>query len=157
MLVSPYHISRTYKLTSIIYTLTIYVPTASQKTQLAKEIIIEYPGAKDNTPGLKDMYVLRDKNRPVCGVKGISVIDILPAFDTVHVFTPEYMHSLCQGVIRKVCNLWRDSKNHVEEYYLGRSVEKLDKRLLAISLPSPTLNQRKKVLEGIRVESIHAL
>ena len=50
----------------------------------------------------------------VKGVKGISVIDILPTFDTVHGFTPEYMHLVCQGVIRQVCNIWLDSANHEE-------------------------------------------
>lgn len=73
---------------------------------------------------------------PVKGVKGVSVIDILPTFDTVNGFTPEYMHSVCQGVLRQLCNLWLDSGNHEEDFYLGRKLDKLDERLLLISPPS---------------------
>ena len=72
----------------------------------------------------------------VQGVKGISIIDVLPTFDTVKGFTPEYMHSVCQGVIRQISNLWLDSGNHEEDFYLGRKVQRIDQRLLGISPPS---------------------
>jgi hypothetical protein len=83
----------------------------------------------------------------VKGVKGISVIDILPTFDTVHGFTPEYMHSVCQGVIRQVCNIWLDSANHEEDFYLGRKVEALDERLMAISPPSEITRAPRSIKE----------
>lgn len=70
------------------------------------------------------------------GVKGFSELDALPTFNTVDGFTPEYMHSVCQGVVRQLCNMWLDSSNHEEAYYLGRRVEELDERLMAISPPS---------------------
>ena len=83
----------------------------------------------------------------VQGVKGLSVIDILPTFDTVKGFTPEYMHSVCQGVIRQGCNIWLDSSNHQKEFYLGRKVEKLDERLTTISPPSEITRAPRSVKE----------
>lgn len=83
----------------------------------------------------------------VQGVKGISLIDVLPTFDTVKGFTPEYMHSVCQGVIRQVCNIWLDSSNHEEEFYLGRKVEKLDKRLATIRPPSEITRAPRSIKE----------
>ena len=41
-----------------------------------------------------------DTGEPVKGVKGISVIEGFRTFDTVQSFTPEYMHSVCLGVMR---------------------------------------------------------
>ena len=76
------------------------------------------------------------EQEPVKGVKGLNQLDVLPTFDTVDGFTPEYMHSVCQGVVRQVCNMWMDSGNHQQDYYLGRRVEELDRRLMSISPPS---------------------
>jgi hypothetical protein len=54
--------------------------------------------------------VLAEKNqKPVKGVKGFNQLDVLPTFDPVEGFTPEYMHSVCQGVVRQMCNMWMDS------------------------------------------------
>ena len=70
------------------------------------------------------------------GVKGLSVVDMLPTFDTVNGFTPEYMHFVCQGVLRQLSNLWFNSSNHQEDFYLGRQVDIVDARLKAICPPS---------------------
>lgn len=84
---------------------------------------------------------------PVKGVKGVSLIDVLPTFDTVNGFTPEYMHSVCQGVVRQLSNLWFDSTNHETEFYLGKKVEELDERLAAISPPSEITRAPRSVKE----------
>ena len=70
------------------------------------------------------------------GVKGVTVIDLLPTFETVRGVTADYMHSVCLGVTRKMVDLWVDSKHHNEEYYIGRKVDIINKRLQAISPPS---------------------
>ena len=44
--------------------------------------------------------------QPVKGVKGIYVVQGLPTFDPVNRVTPEYMHSVCQGVMRQLSSLW---------------------------------------------------
>ena len=76
-----------------------------------------------------------DKN-PVKGVKGITVVDTLPSFDTVRGVTADYMHSACLGVMRQFTNLWFNSKNHEKEYYIGRKISMVDERLKGISPPS---------------------
>lgn len=97
------------------------------------------------------------------GVKGISIIDVLPTFDTVKGFTPEYMHSMCQGVIRQICNLWLDSGNHEEDFYLGRKVQRIDQRLLTISPPSEitraprTLKDRNGILPAVYLKHFFLL
>ena len=84
---------------------------------------------------------------PVVGVKGVNQLDVLPTFNTVDGFTPEYMHSVCQGVVRQVCNTWMDSGNHQEAYYLGRRVEELDERLMSISPPSEVTRSPRSIKE----------
>ena len=77
-----------------------------------------------------------EEDQPIKGVKGVSVIEGLPTFDCVKGFTGEYLHSVCQGVMRQLCNSWLDPVNHDESYYIGRRVEVLDGRLNTISPPS---------------------
>lgn len=74
-------------------------------------------------------------NEPVKGVKGLSVIDLLPTFNTVNGFTSEYMHSVCQGVVRELSDLWFDSSHHDQPFYLGRKADKVDERLTRYVLP----------------------
>ena len=50
-------------------------------------------------------------------------------FDTVRGTASDYMHSVCQGVTRKMVKLWVVSKNHAEEFYIGQSVDLVDKTL----------------------------
>jgi hypothetical protein len=83
----------------------------------------------------------------VKGVKGLTVVDVLPTFDTVNGFTPEYMHSVCQGVVRQLSNHWFDSANHAEDFYLGRKANKVDERLAAISPPSEITRAPRSVKE----------
>ena len=73
---------------------------------------------------------------PVKGVKGMSLADMLPTFDTVRGTVTDYMHSVCQGVVRLMVDLWVDSKHHGEEYYIGQKVKLVDERLQLISPPS---------------------
>lgn len=72
----------------------------------------------------------------VMGVKGISVIEGFQTFDTVKGFTPEYMHSVCQGVMRQLSASWLDSSNHGSDFYVGRQIKQIDARLMSISPPS---------------------
>ena len=106
------------------------------------------------TPSLRTshnqaQYAIRAEslNEPVKGVKGLSVVDVLPTFDTVNGFTPEYMHSVCQGVGRQLSNHWFDSANHAEDFYLGRKANKVDERLAAISPPSEITRAPRSVKE----------
>ena len=59
----------------------------------------------------------------VKGVKGPSVIGVLPSFDQVRGVAVDFMHCVCLGVNRQFVGLWVDSKNHDHEllhWYKGR-------------------------------------
>jgi hypothetical protein len=73
---------------------------------------------------------------PIKGVKGMTLADLLPTFDTVRGTTTDYMHSVCQGVVKLMVGLWVDSRHHGEEYYIGQKVKLVDERLQLISPPS---------------------
>lgn len=59
-------------------------------------------------------------NKPVKGVKGVAVIDLLPSFDPVRGVAADYVHNVWLGVTRKMVDLWLDTKNHEEDFYIGR-------------------------------------
>ena len=54
------------------------------------------------------------------GVKGASPLLLLPKFDIIKGFVPDYMHSVCLGVVKQFIELWVDSKNHDQPFYLKR-------------------------------------
>ena len=47
--------------------------------------------------------------KPSRGVKGASPLLLLPCFDIIRGFCPEYMHSVLLGVVRQFVNLWLES------------------------------------------------
>lgn len=51
-------------------------------------------------------------------VKGASALLQLSNFDIVKSFVPEYMHSTLLGVTRQFINIWTDTSNHNEAYYI---------------------------------------
>ena len=66
----------------------------------------------------------------------MTVADLLPSFDTVRGTVTQYMHSVCQGVMRQMVHIWFDSKYHGERYYIGRQESLVDECLQLISPPS---------------------
>ena len=46
------------------------------------------------------------------------------------------MHSVCQGVMRQMVDLWFESKHHGKDFYIGQKVKLVDERLQMISPPS---------------------
>ena len=51
-------------------------------------------------------------DNPVKRVKGMTVVGLIPFFDTVRGTIADYMHSVCQGVMRRMAYMWFDSKYH---------------------------------------------
>eukprot|EP00734_Pompholyxophrys_sp_LG126_P000343 Pompholyxophrys_sp_v1_NODE_125_length_1742_cov_3.723770.p2 type:complete len:129 gc:universal NODE_125_length_1742_cov_3.723770:519-133(-) len=47
----------------------------------------------------------------------------------------EYMHGL-SGTMKKLFHLWFDSSHHREDWYMGRAINEIDRRLLTLSPPS---------------------
>jgi hypothetical protein len=90
------------------------------------------------TAAKQAQYALKSirKNEVVKGVKGPSVIGILPTFDPVRGVAVDYMHCVCLGVIRQLVNLWMDSKQNGKPYYIGLMEREISNRLCAINVPS---------------------
>ncbi|XP_028418236.1 uncharacterized protein LOC114543472 [Dendronephthya gigantea] len=93
---------------------------------------------KKRTKRKQMRYTLQsiEENVVVKGVKGPSVIGILPTFNPVRGVAVDYMHCVCLGVMRQFLNLWMDSKQNDQLYYIGRREAEIDERLLAINAPS---------------------
>ena len=67
------------------------------------------------------------------GIKGVSVLYLLPYFDFVNGFNPEYMHSVLLGVVRQFVNLWFDSSSHGKIYSLRKHLSEVDDRIVKVS------------------------
>ncbi len=46
------------------------------------------------------------------------------------------MHGILLGVCRQLTTLWFDSKYHTEPWHIGREIEQIERRLLAIQPPA---------------------
>ncbi|XP_034153144.1 uncharacterized protein LOC114840948 isoform X1 [Esox lucius] len=84
---------------------------------------------------------------PSAGVKGPSVLSLLPGFDIIEGCVPDYMHSVLLGVTRSITSLWCDSENHQSPWYLGRSIQQIDKLLLKIKPPSNVSRTPRSIKE----------
>jgi hypothetical protein len=72
----------------------------------------------------------------VFGVKGASILSLMPNFDLAKGFFPDYMHAVLLGVVRQFVYLWFDTASHSKPYYLGRSLTEIDKIIIALKPPS---------------------
>ena len=75
-------------------------------------------------------------NEIVCGVRGLSVLKMLPLFDIVWNVPFDSMHGVYQGTQKQLLCLWFDSSSHIHEWYLGPRVLTIDKILLSFKPPS---------------------
>ncbi|MGH0131319.1 UNVERIFIED_CONTAM: hypothetical protein FKN15_045543 [Acipenser sinensis] len=66
---------------------------------------------------MAETVVERNNGQAEMGVKGASTLLLLPSFDIIRGFVPDYMHSVCLGVVRQFTNLWFDPK-YEEEFHL---------------------------------------
>jgi len=77
-----------------------------------------------------------EEGRCIFGVKGPSLFFLVPSFDIVRGFVPDYMHSVLLGVVRQFMFLWFDSTSHSKPYYLGQHLSQIDAMLVGIKPPS---------------------
>lgn len=69
-------------------------------------------------------------SQPVYGVKEITSLIKIPKFDVTRCFLVDFMHSVCLGTVKYLAEVWFDTKNNKEKFYLGLKVKQIDKRLL---------------------------
>jgi len=60
------------------------------------------------------------KSKPVKGVMNASIAILLPVFDVILSFPPEYLHSAAEGVVKQFVMAWCDSKNYKQAWSLRK-------------------------------------
>lgn len=81
------------------------------------------------------------------GVKGASVVLLLDKFDIINSLVPDYLHCVLIGVVKTLVEAWFDSVNSDRLWYLGRRVEEVDSRLLAIKPPTEITRTPRSIID----------
>lgn len=83
----------------------------------------------------RDAIKAERENTVVNGVKGVSLLMLLPIFNIITSFPPEYMHCVLLGVVKLFLLTWLNPKNCRKPWYIGTKSQILDKRLSEILPP----------------------
>ena len=94
-----------------------------------------YPVNQNSTPRTAKQYrkyVRKSvkKEKAYKGVKGPSVLSLLPNFDMIECFPPDYMHNWLLGISKLFITTWLDSKNRDKPFYLGPKKDEFNERVL---------------------------
>lgn len=80
------------------------------------------------------------------GVKGQSPLLLLPSFDIIKGFVPDYMHCFCLGVVPEFVDLWFDPLHTGKRFHLTpQHLSRLDEALCAVQ-PSDETGRRPRRL-----------
>jgi len=90
------------------------------------------------------------ENIPINGVKGVSLLMLLPTFNITVSFPPEYMHAVLLGVVKYFFFMWFDSKYNQCTWYIGSKKFIFNDRLLNIHPPCE-LTRTPRVLEDMKL------
>jgi hypothetical protein len=91
--------------------------------------------------------MVTEKATSYLGVKSASILLSVPKFNIVDGFVFDYMHTCLLGVVRTFTELWFNSKNHANEYYLGRKLKAIDAIFTNISCPSEIARVPRSLLQ----------
>lgn len=72
---------------------------------------------------------------------------LLPVFNIISSFVPDYMHCLLLGVTKTITNAWFDPSNNEEAWYIGTQVQDIDIKLEGMKPPSEITRTPKSVKE----------
>lgn len=75
---------------------------------------------------LKEMKEAELLRKPICGIKGVSILTSIPKFNVIFGLPVDTMHSVFLGVVKSLAELWFDQKHHRKPFYLGNKIEKVD-------------------------------
>ncbi|XP_071639254.1 uncharacterized protein [Temnothorax longispinosus] len=81
------------------------------------------------------------------GVKGPSVLMLLPVFDITSSFTLDYLHNGLLGVAKTFADAWFHSSNHEKDWYIGNKVDLIDEKLLRIKPPCEITRTPRSISE----------
>ena len=83
----------------------------------------------------------------VNGVKGPSILMLVPIFHIIFSFVPDYMHCVLLGVTKTMTNDLFDSSNSHEAWYIGTKVQDFDRKLESMKPPSEITRTPNSVKE----------
>jgi len=93
-----------------------------------------YP-LRTNKQSLKNATKATRMGKPIQGVKGASLLSLLPNFDIVQCLNVDYMHCVLLGVTRQFLNLWTESSSCGRPFYV-KNIAALDSILKSIKPPN---------------------
>lgn len=83
----------------------------------------------------KHIRLAMRKNKKIKGVKGPSIMSVVPNLNTLVSYPAEYMHAWLLGVAKMLIKAWIDSSNHDKPWYIGNQINEVNERLQQIQPP----------------------
>lgn len=90
------------------------------------------------------------ENISINGIKGVSLLMLLPTFNIAASFSPEYMHAVLLGVVKYFFFMWFDSKYYQCRWYIGSKKLIFNDRLLNIC-PLCELTRTPRAIENMKL------
>ncbi len=87
--------------------------------------------------------------KPVHGIHGPSPLMVIPDFNYVKAQVPDYLHSVCQGTIKFMMQLWTHTKHSKEPWYLNAEKRKKLNDLILEVRPPYEVTRTSRTLEEI--------
>lgn len=111
---------------------SIKTATKDQSKQRSYVRYIYRPSSIRSHESILNIYQQKS-SMPIMGVRDISCMIAATDFDLVNGFVVDYMHCVLLGIVRKLIELWFDSKNHEEPYYISKKYQRIfDHKLCSI-------------------------
>ena len=92
-----------------------------------------------------DMQLSQDSSKIQRGVKGISVVTLIPLFDVVFGFAIDFLHAVLLGVVKTLLGFWFDKKFSKKPYSIRSRLKEVDARLLGFC-PPQNISRRPRTL-----------
>lgn len=105
---------------------------------------------RNHTSAVAQMIEARNTDKIVCGFRGLSALTALPDFDIIAGFAIDYLHAVCEGVVKFLLSLWFDTPNYKSDFYIRKYLDEINAKIEKIQLPSEiernprSLNERHK-------------
>lgn len=84
------------------------------------------------------------KSNPINGIKRVSCMVAAKHFNLIHGFSIDYMHNVLLGVMKKLMNLWLDSRNHTKPYYIKKQHQVILSNRLVSLKPVTEITRKPK-------------